>query len=154
MPAYYADSSALVKRYVAEVGSAWLAGVVDPRTRNEIFVALVSGAEIVAAIARRIRTGSITAADGAAAITAFRNHFATQYQTVLATTEIVEQAMGLAERHGLRGYDAVQLACALVVQSRLGASGGSPLTFLSADTGLNRAAQAEGLSVDDPNAHP
>ncbi len=52
MADYFADSSALVKRYVSEVGSTWVAGLFNPSLRNEI-----SGVEIVAAIARRARWG-------------------------------------------------------------------------------------------------
>jgi 23S rRNA (adenine2503-C2)-methyltransferase len=44
---------------------------------------------------------------------------------------------------------AVQLAAALETRSQL-----PSVTLLSADAGLNAAAQAEGLAVDDPNNHP
>jgi uncharacterized protein len=49
----------------------------------------------------------------------------------------------------LRGYDAVQLAAALEIHSQA-----PSLTLISADTGPNAAAMAEGLLVDDPNRHP
>ena len=49
MADYFADSSALVKRYVSEVGSAWVAGLFDPSLGNEILVAAITGVEIVAA---------------------------------------------------------------------------------------------------------
>ena len=59
------------------------------------------------------------------------------------------QAASLAKRHGLRGYDAVQLAATLETHSHL-----PSVTMLSGDANLNAAAQAEGLAVDDPNSHP
>jgi hypothetical protein len=62
--------------------------------------------------------------------------------------------MILAERHALRGYDAVQLAAALELQTVLTASGLPALTLVSADAELNAAAAAEGLTVEDPNLHP
>jgi predicted nucleic acid-binding protein len=61
--------------------------------------------------------------------------------------------MDLAERHVLRGYDAVQLAAALKVHREYVAFGGS-CTLVSADAELNSAALAEGLSVENPNDHP
>jgi uncharacterized protein len=61
----------------------------------------------------------------------------------------VAEAASLARRHGLRGYDAVQLAAALEVHANV-----PSLTLLSADANLNSAATAEGLSVDDHNSHP
>jgi hypothetical protein len=62
--------------------------------------------------------------------------------------------MSLAETHALRGYDAVQCAAALVVHTYRQVLGMPTLAFVSADGALNTAAVAEGLIVDDPNAHP
>ena len=64
MADYFLDSSALVKRYVRETGSAWVTGILDPLSKNEVFVAAITGVEIVAAVSRRARGGTITAADG------------------------------------------------------------------------------------------
>ena len=62
--------------------------------------------------------------------------------------------MILAETHGLRGYDAVQLAAGVEL-NRLGKTAGlPPLTLVSADRQLNNAAATEGLLVEDPTAHP
>ena len=62
--------------------------------------------------------------------------------------------MRLATKHSLRGYDAVQLAAALEANDERIANGLPTLTFVSADTELNTAAQAEGLPVENPNNHP
>ena len=62
--------------------------------------------------------------------------------------------MLLARKHGLRAYDAVQLAAALDVSRLYQPPGANPITLVSADQELNAAATAEGLAVDDPNAHP
>ena len=61
--------------------------------------------------------------------------------------------MALAEKHALRGYDAVQLAAALEVQSQRIEDELPPPELISADTALNDAALLEGLKVDDPNNH-
>jgi uncharacterized protein len=37
MSDYFFDSSALVKRYLAELGTAWVRGLVDPTARNSIW---------------------------------------------------------------------------------------------------------------------
>ena len=57
-------------------------------------------------------------------------------------------------KHGLRGYDAVQLAAAIQVRDERLALGASPPTLVSADTELNAAAMMEGLRVENPNHHP
>ena len=62
--------------------------------------------------------------------------------------------MAMAEKHRLRGYDAVQLAAALELNSIRLAMGGQTLVFVSADVNLNNSASAEGLTVDNPNLHP
>jgi len=69
---------------------------------------------------------------------------------VAITPRLIARAMDLAEVHALRGYDAMQLAAALQANVRRR----TPITFVSADVALNAAATAEGLPVDDPNAHP
>jgi predicted nucleic acid-binding protein len=62
--------------------------------------------------------------------------------------------MSLATKHALRGYDAVQLAAALEANDERIANELTPLTLVSADDELNTAAQAEGLTVENPNAYP
>ena len=61
--------------------------------------------------------------------------------------------MLLAQRHGLRGYDAVQLASAMEV-SALAQQFQSPFILVAADKELNAAAAAEGVQVENPNLHP
>jgi predicted nucleic acid-binding protein len=154
MGAYYYDSSALVKRYANETGSLWVRNLTDPRAGNDIFIAHITCIEVVAAIARKTRMGDISEPDAAAAILTFKSHFTTQYQIILMTTGIVDRAMELAEKHRLRGYDATQLASALIVHAELAASGISQLVFVSADANLNVVAQAENLPVQNPNDYP
>jgi hypothetical protein len=48
----------------------------------------------------------------------------------------------------------VQLATALIVDRSLQASGLAPLRFVTADNNLLAAAQAEGVTAENPNEHP
>ena len=82
MPSYYFDSSALVKYYVQETGTGWVQTLIAAKSGNEILTALVTGAEIVAALTRRVRTGLTTQADATTAINAFRYDFQTAYNPV------------------------------------------------------------------------
>jgi hypothetical protein len=61
--------------------------------------------------------------------------------------------MDMADKHALRGYDAVQLAAALAIHEKRIAEGLPVLTLVSAAAELNAAALAEGLAVEDPNNH-
>jgi uncharacterized protein len=150
---HYFDSSALVKRYVSEMGSAWVLTLVGPTSSHQNYVARISGAEVVAAVAGRQRAGSLSVADATAVLTAFRHDFRHEYRIVEITPALIEVAMGLAEVHPIRGYDAVQLAAAVEVRAACLAMG-TTLTLVSADVALNAAAAVEGVTVEDPNLHP
>ena len=63
MAVYFVDSSALVKRYISETGSRWVLSLFDPVLNNDVLIAAITGVEIVAAITRRARGGSISATD-------------------------------------------------------------------------------------------
>ena len=150
----YFDSSALVKRYVAEVGAAWVQGLCAPTAGHIIYTVRISGAEIVAALFRRLRVGAISITDAQAAAVQFRADFRNDYQIVEVTEALIDRAMTLAEEHGLRGYDSVQLAAALELQTLRASLSLPPVTFISADEMLNKAAIAEGLQAENPADHP
>lgn len=109
---------------------------------------------MVAALTRKRLMNEMSIHASSAAIAAFKRDFKGSYNVVLLTIGMVEEAMTMAEAHGLRGYDAIQLATAVTVRSELMANGVGQLIFVSADSDLNSAALAEALSVDDPNDHP
>jgi predicted nucleic acid-binding protein len=150
---YFCDSSAIVKCYVQERGSAWMVTLLDATAGHHLYLARITGAEVIAAIRRSARRGEIAAPDAVAALAQFRQDFAGLYRLIESTPALVTRAMALAETQVLRGYDAVQLAAAVEVNIRGTALGLPVLTLVSADGELNVAAAAEGLAVEDPNRH-
>lgn len=154
MALYYFDSSAVVKRYVSETGTSWVPRLADPSANNHITLARITGAEVIAAITRRNRDGSLSANDAATAIADFRYDFGTAYRIVEITPGLIASAMQLAQNYTLKGYDAVQLAAGLEVNARTISLGLPAVTLVSADAGLNRAAIASRLTTEDPNRHP
>jgi predicted nucleic acid-binding protein len=154
MAALYSDACALAKRYIMETGSGWLRNLVNPATGNEVYTIRLTAAELIAAITRRERGGTLSATEATRARADFRHDLATGYFLLEATETLVNTAMRLAETHGLRGYDAVQLAAGLELNRFYISAGFLPILFISADNELNAAAIAEGLLVDNPNAHP
>ncbi|MFL6216297.1 MAG: type II toxin-antitoxin system VapC family toxin [Blastocatellia bacterium] len=153
MAAYFFDSSALVKRYVRETGTAWIANIIDAPSPNPIYLVRITGVEVIAAITRRARNAALSMADASVALSLFRYEFSNDFTVTEISTALITRAMELAEHHALRGYDAVQLAAALDVQAYFSTLSVSSLTLVSADVELNTAAMAEGLSVEDPNTH-
>jgi uncharacterized protein len=147
---YFLDSSALLKRYVSEMGTAWTQSLFDPGFRNRINIAAISAVEVIAAIARRFRAGSISLAEATRFSADLRRDLRRDFQVISITPVLISEAMRIAELHGLRGYDAIQLAAALAVRS----ASSLPITIVSADLELNAAASVEGFLVEDPNTHP
>lgn len=153
MAYYFFDSSAIVKRYTSEIGTGWVISISDPIAGNFIYLASITGVEVVSAITRQVLASRITRTDAANEIAKFRHDFINQYRVVEISTALINRAMSLAEAHALRGYDAVQLAALLIVNDENIAFSLSTLTLISADAALNSAATAEGLTVEDPNNH-
>jgi uncharacterized protein len=154
MAVLFFDSSGLVKRYIAETGTAWVINQLRLSSANDIFIANITGIEVASAIVRRVRSRSITQPFADKALKRFTRDFDKRFIVVDLTPKIIAAGILLAQKYGLRGYDTAQLAVALSVRNRLAQSGMQNYTFISADKDLNTAAQTEGFSVDNPNHHP
>jgi hypothetical protein len=145
----YFDSSALVKRYFNEEGSAWVQNRCNELTRTIVF-AEIGRVEIAAAFAGKLRGGFITQAEYQQILTDLTMDCQQQYFLILVESSRIDEAIELTRRHKLRGYDAVHLACALHYNQVLLQDGISSLVFVTADMELLQAAQAEGLTTENP----
>lgn len=151
---YFWDSSALVKRYIRETGTQWVKDTLRRSRRSECLIAKVTGAEVAAALARKQRMGEISNRNRLKALRAFLLHFRRSYTKIEISDTVVNLAIDLTQRHPLRGYDAIQLASAMIMDADLKRTRKPGLTFVSADNILCEAAQAEGLLMENPNNHP
>ncbi len=154
MAAYFFDTSGLVKRHVREIGTAWVQSLTQPKAAHTLFVARITSVEVYAAITRRQRGGSLSPAQAGAILGHFRRHLAQRYNVVELNPPLLAEAMLLARKHGLRAYDAVQLAAMQEIDRLYRVAGLGPVTLISGDQELNAAAIAEGFLVEDPNMHP
>jgi predicted nucleic acid-binding protein len=154
MDAFFFDTSGLVKRFSRETGTAWTIGLLKPSSGNTVYIARITAVEVVSALTRRTRGGSLTASQSNKAIRRFERSLFGRYAIVEIRPTLANRAMLLAKIHGLRGYDAVQLAAALTANDERLSVGAPALTLVTADTALNAAASLEGLAVDNPNHHP
>jgi hypothetical protein len=87
---------------VVERGSAWLNALYPVAAGHVLYTVRITGAEIIAAIFLRARTGSLTATAAQTAARQFKAEFGSRYQLTEVTEALVDAAMTLAERHGLR----------------------------------------------------
>ena len=134
----YLDASALVKRYVVEPGSR---ETVAFTTRSEMTAtSIVSRAEVAAAFARAARAGLVKDDVARNAQRWFLADWP-DFVRVSVTEALVDRADRLAWEHGLRGYDAVQLASALTWQESVG----EPIVVATFDHQLWDAARRSGL---------
>jgi hypothetical protein len=150
---YYFDSSALVKRYVDEIGSPWVQTLCDADAGHIIALAHIGLVEIAAALSVKYRQDVLPADVLDGLLRDLQRDGREQYWLIDVDQNIVTGAIALTRRRKLRGYDAVHLACALFLQETLLFEGLPPPVLLSADQELLVAAQAEGMATDDPNAY-
>lgn len=154
MAAYFFDSSAAVKRYVREKGTNWVISLFRSPNQNSFYAARIILVEVISAFTRRLKEGSLSAQQADKAKIRFRRVFEQKFFKLEIDEQLIEKAANLAEKHALRGYDAVQLAAAITVNNARILVGASSVTFVSADDNLNAAAAIEGLQVENPNNYP
>ena len=142
----YLDASALIKRYVAEAGSDEVAALIGEG--SAIGTAIISRAEVVAALTKAVRMKLLARADATSALQVFRADWENLIRLQM-TEFLVSRAEALAWDHGLRGYDAVHLASAVFWQDMLG----EPITVASYDRQLWGAAKTAGL-IAWPKSRP
>lgn len=143
MTATFADSSALVKLYADEPGAERV------RSLRDVVVSELARVEVPAALWRKHRMGSLSAGLTAVLVNEFEaDYLGTEVEqprflTVRLVPEILQQAARLVAVHGLRAYDAVQLASAVAVNAQVPES----VTFAAFDRRLCDAAAVEGLAL-------
>jgi uncharacterized protein len=145
---WFADTSALIKRYIREAGSKWLRGEV---VRHRVLVSQLTPVEVMASLGRRRQQGVLSLFEFLQARRIFMIHVnEPQYEILPVSSAIIDEAMRLTFRQSLRVYDAVQLATALVA---VASPNYQRMVFLTADAQLERVARAEGLQTDNPLSH-
>ncbi|MGQ0601063.1 MAG: type II toxin-antitoxin system VapC family toxin [Anaerolineales bacterium] len=140
----YLDASALVKRYLQETGTEEVEALIDDAQITG--TALISRAEVVAALGKAARMSLVKQDEAARAVQAFRTDWPALFRLRLDEATIA-QADNLAWTHGLRGFDAVHLAAAQTWQDALTET----IVFATYDKQLWHAAQQIGLNAWPPD---
>lgn len=139
----FADSSALVKLYADEPGHE------SVRELPWFVVAALARVEVPAALWRKQRMGQLDAGSVRVLVAAFEADWfgseegPARFVPVSTTAEVLDEAARLCAVHGLRAYDAVQLAVALAAR----ATEPSCETMAAFDGQLRGAAAAEGFDL-------
>ncbi len=155
MTDYYVDASALVKRYADESGSTWVRQITDPSAQQAILLAEITLAEVAAALAAKHRApGGITQEQRDRVLSRFLQDCAEHFVLLPLDRPVIDRAVELTQCHRLRGYDAVQLATALVATETMHMQNLLSPVFVAADGDLLTAAATEHLPVENPLSHP
>ncbi len=134
----YLDTSAIIKWFVDEVGSSESVGALE--TADASWTCRITYPETRAAMAALRRGGRVDDARAAAIRTSLDEIRWPRLSVVEVTDELARQAGDLAERHAMRGFDAIHLAAALAI-------GGDDLVVVTWDQRLWDAARSEGIRV-------
>ncbi len=113
----YLDASALVKRYIVEPGTPEIASAIIKA--EAVGTSLISRAETAAAMAKAVRAGTLNHEAARSALQVFRSQWP-RLVRIQATEALIGRADEVAWEFGLRGYDAVHLASALLWRDGLG----------------------------------
>jgi len=136
----YLDTSANLKAYIVEHGSADVAQLI---TNAQLCgSSMLCKVEMSAAITKAVRLGAISADEGQSAWDSFLAGWLDLVRLDVSDL-VVDHAARLAKAHGLRGYDAVHLASALNWQSAIAES----VRLATFDRCLWQAAAKEGLAT-------
>ena len=136
----YVDTSTLIKLLIVEAGTIEAGIIWD--APDVLAVSRVGHVEARAALAAARRQERVTADVFDTAVVGLELLWS-QISVVELDERLMRLAGDLATAHGLRGYDAVHLAAATVVEADV---------FSSADTRLCVAAGAVGFHVANPTA--
>lgn len=136
----YLDSSALVKCYAVEAGTLETIDRIDEA--ELVATSAITRIEVTSALARAVREGILPVRAGREAYDAFGREWPSLVQ-VPVTERVLARAQELLWGRGLRAYDALQLASALVWEERMA----QPVTLATFDARLGGAALQAGMHV-------
>jgi len=142
--AHFIDTSALIKRYIAEAGGAALQARCFADKKAEIVTSALTYAEMHATLARLVRDGALTVQEHEAIVTSFETDWST-FVVVEFGPNVRRLVPELARTHTLRGADLVQLASAVYMRASQAMS-----LFVACDIALANAAALVNLPVFNP----
>jgi uncharacterized protein len=141
---FYFDTSALLKAYVQENGSKEVITLMDDE--DNLFGSIIlTKVEMASAIRRAIRVTASSSTNATFAWQDFLDDWES-FTRLRVTAGTIEKASDMAWKYGLRSYDSLHLAAALLWQETLGMQ----VTFAAFDRDLWLASQKAGLGAWPP----
>ena len=136
----YFDTSALIKRYVEEIGRREVLGLLR---QNQCVISAVLPVEVRSALRRRVAEKTLDAKRVPGILKRLAADRA--YWTVVEVSrEVLAAAESLSGAHPLRALDAIHVASARLFGERMATP---TFTFVSADRQQTKVAEALGISA-------
>lgn len=150
----YLDSSALIKRYVQEVGTA----KIDKMLQSDVAAAFTSAltfAEVHATLGRRAKDKSLSLSQFSSARNKFDSDWTAAFNVVDLQPSVLAIVRNLVDQFTLRGADLVHLASSIWLRdTHFAGAIKAELVFVTSDKQLANAAATSGLSVFNPETAP
>jgi predicted nucleic acid-binding protein len=146
MTVHYLDSSAWLKQFFEEPGSAWIKKLVVEQ--EPIASASLGYVEVTASLVRQQQARKLTDEQLAQAIETVQGQWHRFFQVQL-DSDVADLAFSLARQWKLRGADAMHLAAADHLRRQLTESE-TTVALVAADEELLAAAQAIGFRIINP----
>ena len=136
----YFDTSALIKRYVQELGRREVQALLR---RNQCVISAVLPVEVRSALRRRVADKTLDAKRVPSIVKRFAADRA--YWTVIeVSSDVLAAAESLSGAHPLRALDSIHVASAKLFRDRVRSDS---FTFISADAQQTKVAEALGLKT-------
>jgi len=148
MTSYYIDTSALVKRYRVEQGTAVIDNLLhNPTQEDRYFTSFLTVLEFTSSILRLAKGSYIKENTAAEMIARFRRDLSEMFQIWPVDDEVLSTSIGMVEKHLLRSADAIHLATAAVISELLSEP---KLVMVSSDRELLIAAENARIQTINP----
>lgn len=141
----YFDTSALVKRYLRETDSDKVVALLNEAGRF-FGSSVISKVEMSAAFQKAVRMNIVSSEAAVEIWDDFLDHWQ-RFARLRVTDATIERASDIAWKYGVRGYDSLHLAAALLWQETLGMK----VLFAAFDRDLWRISRMTGLEAWPPD---
>jgi uncharacterized protein len=137
----YFDSSALVKRYVREQGSAQVNSLIS---RHEVLSSAITPVEVLSALSRRKGSGDLAAHEFSTLLDRIQSE-RIRWELVEITSAVLSRAEEIIQGSlPMRALDAIHVASSVVFQAATSVR----VPFVTGDARQREAASQVGLNVD------
>ena len=152
MPIYYLDTSAVMKRYIPEIGSDVVEELFEELTSSEVLTtSYLTVLEVNSTVMRLLKGRIITQSDYQRILDRFALDIPNYDISVMPVqNELVDDAIGMVKRFSLRSLDALHIASAVTASDR--SSDDQNLYVVSSDRKLVEACGAYRIPAIDPHA--